>query len=89
MVESLCQPGGSTTMPEAEYLRIQQDIQRRIDAGEWKPGERLPTQQELADHYGVSLQPVKTALNRLEILGVVRTRRGGSAIVADRPSDAF
>jgi DNA-binding GntR family transcriptional regulator len=67
---------------EAEYLRIQADLQRRIHAGEWQPGARLPTQTELADHYGVSVQPIKAALSRLEVLGVVIQRRGGSAIVA-------
>jgi DNA-binding GntR family transcriptional regulator len=76
-------------MPEDEYqpayLRIQQDLHRRIDEGEWPPGRRLPTQQELAEYYGVSLQSIKTALNRLDALGVVILRRGGSAIVAERP----
>lgn len=75
-------------MPETEdpaaYLRIQADLQRRIGAGEWSPGDRLPTQHELAEHYGTSLQPVKAALSRLEVLGVVILRRGGPAIVADR-----
>jgi DNA-binding GntR family transcriptional regulator len=76
-------------MPEDEYqpayLRIQQDLHQRIDEGEWPPGRRLPTQQELAEYYGVSLQSIKTALNRLDALGVVILRRGGSAIVAERP----
>lgn len=75
-------------MPETEdpaaYLRIQADLQRRIDRGEWQPGARLPTQAELADHYRVSVQPIKAALSRLDALGVVILRRGGSAIVADR-----
>jgi DNA-binding GntR family transcriptional regulator len=88
MVESPCQPGG-VIMPEDEYqpayLRIQQDLHQRIDEGEWPPGRRLPTQQELAEYYGVSLQSIKTALNRLDALGVVILRRGGSAIVAERP----
>lgn len=75
-------------MPEAEdpaaYLRIQADLQRRIDRGEWPAGTRLPTQSELAEHYGVSVQPIKAALSRLDALGVVILRRGGSAIVAER-----
>jgi DNA-binding GntR family transcriptional regulator len=74
-------------MPEAEYLRIQADLQRRIDAGEWQPGDRLPTQQQLAEQYGVqSVGPIKAALSRMEALGVVIQRRGGSAIVAERPT---
>ncbi|MGC9668947.1 winged helix-turn-helix domain-containing protein [Planosporangium sp. 12N6] len=75
---------GFFAMPEAEYLRIQADLRRRIDAGEWLPNTRLPTQTELAEHYGVSVQPIKAALSRLDVLGVVVQRRGGRAIVADR-----
>lgn len=71
-------------MPEAQFRRIQADLQRRIEAGEWAPGTRLPVHTELATQYGVSIGPVKTALNRLEALGLVVLRRGGSAIVAAR-----
>jgi DNA-binding GntR family transcriptional regulator len=73
---------------EAEYLRIQADLQCRIDAGEWHPDARLPTQAELAEYYGVSLQPIKAALSRLEVLGVVTLRRGESAIVASPKTDS-
>jgi very-short-patch-repair endonuclease len=77
-------PRGSS--PEPEYARIQADLQCRIAAGEWSSKSPwLPTQTELADHYGVSLQPIKAALGRLDALGVVILRRGGSAIVAERP----
>jgi GntR family histidine utilization transcriptional repressor len=76
-------------MPEpAPYKRIQTDLQRRIDDGEWRPGDRLPTQQELADQYGVSLQPIKNALTRLAIAGVIIQRMGGRAIVATTARDA-
>jgi DNA-binding GntR family transcriptional regulator len=75
-------------MPETPpYKRIQTDLQRRIDAGEWQPGDRLPTQQELADQYGVSLQPIKNALTRLAIAGVINQRMGGRAIVAGTAQD--
>jgi DNA-binding GntR family transcriptional regulator len=88
MVESWCRPGSTTTMPETPpYKRIQTDLQRRIDAGEWQPGDRLPTQQELADQYGVSLQPIKNALTRLAIAGVITQRMGGRAIVAGTAQD--
>jgi DNA-binding GntR family transcriptional regulator len=73
---------------QAEYLRIQADVQRRVDAGEWQPGTRLPTQAELAAQYSVSVQPIKAALSRLEVLGVIIQRRGGSAIVAPHGDSA-
>ncbi|MGC9668948.1 winged helix-turn-helix domain-containing protein [Planosporangium sp. 12N6] len=71
-------------MPEEPaYRRIEADLRRRIRDGEWPPGGRLPTYQELANEYGVSLQPVRQALTRLESAGVVVLRMGGRPLVAD------
>ena len=38
----------------------------RIASGGWKPGERLPTQVELAAEYGVSRSTLRNALSALE-----------------------
>jgi DNA-binding GntR family transcriptional regulator len=59
------------------------DLRRRIAAGEWKPGERLPTREQLAAEYGVSLQPVVAALTRLEFEGVVEGRQGKGIFVPE------
>ena len=69
-------------MPRPAYERIEADLRRRIKAGEWKPGQRLPTESQLTEEYGASLQPVRTALMRLEIAGLVVRRQGGATIVA-------
>lgn len=68
-------------MPAA-FERIEADLRRRIAAGEWPPGARLPTVDQLCEHYGVSAQPVRRALERLEIAGLVQRRQGGAAIVS-------
>ena len=81
MVESGSRPGSTATMPAA-YERIEADLRRRIAAGEWPPGARLPRQDELCEQYGVSLQPVRTALMRLDAAGLIVRRQGGVAIVA-------
>ncbi|MGC9666425.1 GntR family transcriptional regulator [Planosporangium sp. 12N6] len=70
------------------YENIRADLRRRISAGEWAPGVQIPTQQELAAHYGTSLQPVKTALWMLELDGVVIRRQGKGVFVADRTADS-
>ena len=69
-------------MPRPAYQRIETDLRRRIAGGEWQPGQRLPTQDQLCEEYGVSLQPVRTALMRLEVAGLVVRRQGGATIVA-------
>ena len=56
-------PGESTTLPRLPaFQRIEDDLRRRIVEGEFAPGSKLPTQDELAERYETSLQPVKVAL---------------------------
>lgn len=69
-------------MPAPAYERIEADLRRRIAAGEWGPGDRLPNLEALAEAYGTSVQPVRTALMRLEIAGLVMRRQGGATIVS-------
>jgi len=72
-------------MPEIPaYKRIEADLRRRIQAGEWPPGGRLPSQPELAAEYRVSLEPVRQALRRLEMAGLIVLRMGGRALVASQ-----
>jgi DNA-binding GntR family transcriptional regulator len=47
------------------------------------PGDVIRDFEELANEYGVSLQPVRQALTRLESAGVVILRMGGRPLVAD------
>ena len=64
--------------------RLQKDaytlILEAIDAGVYKPGDRL-VESELADRLGVSRTPVREALQRLETQSML-TRDGRSLIVA-------
>lgn len=41
---------------------------------EFSPGDRLPTERELAERFGTSRVSIRTALNRLDALGVVELR---------------
>lgn len=68
---------------EPMYERIRADLRRRIEAGEWAPGAQIPTQSEIAEQYGSSLQPVKTALWMLELDGVVVRMQGKGVFVAE------
>lgn len=73
-------------MPRVPYRRaIADDIAKKIRAGEYKPGERLPTQPALALAYGCSLEPVKRALEDLERGGWTYTQQGKGTFVADHP----
>lgn len=51
--------------------------------GVLKRGEALPSQRELARQIGISLPAVREAIQRLQMLGVVRTEHGSGMVVAD------
>lgn len=64
--------------------RVAADLRRRIEAGEWKPGEQIPTVSELSAHYAVSRTTVQKAVRMLVTDGLVVTRHGWGAFVAER-----
>jgi DNA-binding FadR family transcriptional regulator len=64
------------------YERISDRIIESIRAGRWKPGERLPTERELAEALGVSRPSLREALAALQILGVLDTKHGSGTRVS-------
>src|SRR4051794_16116703 len=54
-----------------------------VVAGRYAPGEKLPRQRELAAELGVTLQPLREALKRLEQVGVIEARHGDATRVRD------
>jgi len=67
------------------YQQLTEVIRNEITAGEFAPGERLPSEPELSVRYGVSRATVREALRTLEKEGAVRSRRGqGTFVVGPR-----
>ncbi|MCW0235604.1 MAG: FadR family transcriptional regulator [Ferrovibrio sp.] len=56
-----------------------------IRAGEFGPGDRLPTEKQLVERFSVSRAVVREAIARLKTDGFVETRQGAGAFVAPRP----
>jgi GntR family transcriptional regulator, transcriptional repressor for pyruvate dehydrogenase complex len=56
--------------------RIAERLVTAIALGEFEPGQRLPTERELAATLEVSRTTVREALQRLQAAGYVTTRRG-------------
>ena len=65
--------------------RIREDIEGRIHSGEWKPGTRIPIEQELAARYGCARATVSKALGELVAAGLVERRRKAGSFVAHPP----
>ena len=69
------------------WKSISATLQREIAAGHYRAGDKLPTEAELAQRFGVNRHTVRHALADLVDRGQVRTRRGAGAFVAAVPTD--
>ena len=65
------------------YRQIADQIAALIEAGEYKPGARLPPERTLADQLGVSRPSVREALIALEVEGYVEVRVGSGVYVTN------
>lgn len=64
------------------YQRIQGSIRKRIEAGDLRTGEAVPSERDLAKLHKVSLMTARHALATLEREGVVERRRGIGTFVS-------
>jgi GntR family histidine utilization transcriptional repressor len=65
------------------HQRIFEEIEANIMSGAWKPGQRVPTEQELVEQYHCSRMTVSKALTVLARRGmIVRHRRNGTFVKA-------
>jgi DNA-binding FadR family transcriptional regulator len=55
------------------YRRMVDDVEARIASGALRPGDRLPSERELVDAYGIARSSVREALRVLESLELVRS----------------
>ena len=62
---------------------VREQIRQRIQAGELRPGDRLPTFAQLYRQYGVTQSTVNRAYSELERAGVIERRRGSGVYVTD------
>lgn len=62
-------------------VMIYRKIHEKINSGEFKQGERLPSESELCKVFGVSRTVIREALITLEEDGIIETRRGKGRFV--------
>lgn len=60
-------------------------IQDAIASEQYKPGERLPSEQSLATSFKTSRSTVREALRALQAMGFLDIRNGAGVFVADSP----
>lgn len=64
------------------YLQLETELKQKMLTGEYAVGERIPTEPELCDEYGVSRITVRRAVQDLVDEGLLRKVRGRGTFVA-------
>ena len=63
--------------------QIFQILKEKISSGEWKPGDRIPPETELAATFGVSRMTARSAIQKLATIGLTESRTGDGSFVKD------
>jgi GntR family transcriptional repressor for pyruvate dehydrogenase complex len=84
----------ASTLPQPQQLTIDRLSDRlaarlcaQLESGALKPGDRLPTEQQLAASHGVSRTVVREAVHQLKSKGMVVSRQGLGVFVAPPPKN--
>ncbi|MET0381991.1 MAG: GntR family transcriptional regulator [Burkholderiaceae bacterium] len=71
------------------YLQIKLLITRSLQEGEWKPGEAIPAETDLASRYRVSQGTVRKAIDELATENLVVRRQGKGTYVATHAEEGI
>lgn len=66
------------------YLQAVDYIIKQIENGEYRIGDKLPSEKELTQKFGITRLTVRQALAKLVALGWVETRKGSGSFVKHR-----
>lgn len=100
MAERAARRGATRQNPEAQpasdvgfrplYIQVKDSITRSLIAGEWRPGDKLPNEFELAARYGVSQGTARKALDELTAQNIlVREQGRGTFVATHNPENVF
>jgi len=63
--------------------QVYEQLKKQLLSGEWKPGDKLPSENDLAEALGVSRITVRHAVQKLAALGLVETRSSEGSFVKE------
>lgn len=68
--------------------QVFEQLKNMLVKEEWKQGEKIPSENELAENFGVSRITVRQALQKLSVIGLIETKLGeGSFVKEVEPGD--
>jgi GntR family transcriptional regulator len=71
------------------YEQIKILLTQSLVAGEWKPGEAIPSEMELASRFGVSQGTVRKAIDELASEHILMRRQGKGTFVASHNEPSY
>jgi GntR family transcriptional regulator, arabinose operon transcriptional repressor len=71
---------------DSKYMQIKIDIESKITSGHYTTGDRIPSENELASQYGVSVITSRKALELLVHDGLIHREKGRGSFVKAKPS---
>jgi GntR family transcriptional regulator len=74
--------------PQPPSRRIAEELRRQIESGEWRPGDKLPSERALAETYGAARNTAREAIRILAEQGLV-TAKHGSGVFVREPQRLF
>lgn len=73
------------TSDRAPFRQIADQLRRAVDGGQLRAGDQIPSESELASHYGVTHMTVRNAVQELKTEGLLRSEQGRGVFVRDSP----
>lgn len=70
--------------PIPRYYQLKEILREKIRAGEWKPGDHIPSERELGETYGISRMTARQAITDLVNEGVFYREQGKGTFVSSR-----
>ncbi len=71
----------------AKYQKVIEWITENIDSGVLKPGEKIPSENELCAKFDLSRQTIRHAIAQMAEDGLLESRRGSGTYVADQRAE--
>ncbi len=79
---------GASANASRAFEQICTHVREQLAAGTLKIGDRLPTERELAEQFGVGINAVREAKRSLEMAGIVRVEKGRNGGAYIRPGNS-
>ena len=69
----------------AAYRQLARVLRERVSSGALSPGQRLPSEKDLHDEFGLARETIRRALAVLRQEGIIDVRHGHGTFVVEAP----